>query len=272
MIRFLLFCSLYLFGPTICAQVGLAATPVKFYFETLPGENETQTITISNPTNGTVEVGVSFGDWKYNTSGNNQVAESGTLKTSAVDWIQVLPSSYFVLQPHERKQLEIAIAVPPHANKEIPVHTALVYFTQLNSGSGGVDANGAAIQVTVKMAVKVYHTFFENTVPLIEIVDFSTFENKLEKKALYLTLENQGKIWTDGKVSWELFNKNTGKKIKLEKTDFYTLPDDVHRIEKKLPTGLPMGDYTMTVIVKYDDSDVIKVAELAFSLKQSGTL
>lgn len=266
MIRFFLFSFVCLFGFSGYAQAGLAATPVKFYYTAAPGSSETQFITISNPTDVEVEVGVSFGDWKYNKMGNNQTLESGILQTSAADWIKVLPSSYFVLQPHERKRLEMVLSVPTHVGREVPVHTALVYFSQLNPSDGGVDQNGAAIRVTVKMAVKIYHSLYENSVPAIEITDFNTFENETGKTAVYLTVENQGKIWTDGEVSWELFNQSNGKKTKLDPSGFYTLPGDMRRIERSLPTGLPKGKYTLTAIVKYGDSDVIKVADLGFGL------
>lgn len=265
MIRYFFFCSLLFCCFFGYGQAGLTATPVKFYYTLGPGGNQAQTITVSNPTNVEVEVGVSFSDWKYNELGNNQIIESETLPTSCVDWIKVLPSSYFVLQPHERKKLDIVLTVPKDADRNVPVHTALLYFSQLNPGDGGTDANGAAIKVTVRMGVKIYHSFFESSASAIEIMGFSTFKNKEKETAVYLVLENQGKIWTNGKVIWELFSKETGKKTKLDQTDFYTLPGDVRRIEKTLPGDLEKGQYVLTAIVKYKDSDAIKVAELEFT-------
>lgn len=267
MIRFFLFCFVFFTGFSSYGQAGLAATPVKFYYTIGPGGNETQTVTISNPTNIAIEVGVSFGDWRYTNMGSNETMPAGTLKTSMADWIQVLPSSYFVLQPRERKQLELVVSVPPDANREVPVHTALVYFSQLNPGGGGIDENGAAIKVTVKMAVKVYHRFHEIPSSAIEITNFNTFKMEQGKTALFLQLENQGNSWTKGEIAWELFNKSTGKKIELDQNDFYTLPGDKRRIEKTLPEDLSTGEYTMTVVVRYDHSDKIKVGELSFSLK-----
>lgn len=266
MLRFLLCSSLFFCALVGHAQAGLTATPVKFYYTLGAGGSNIQTITVSNPTDVEVEVGVSFSDWKYNELGNNKIVESGTLPTSCVDWIQVLPSSYFVLQPHERKKLDIMLTVPKDADRNVPVHTALLYFSQLNPSHQGTDANGAAINVTVRMGVKIYHSFYEESTTAMEIMDFSLVDKEAEKPAVVLTLENQGKIWTNGEVSWELFNKNTGKKTKLDKSDFYTLPGDMRKIEKTLSPELKKGEYVLTAIVKYENSDMIKVAELTFSL------
>jgi hypothetical protein len=247
-------------------QVGLTATPVKFHYELAPGENGTQSIIVSNPTDREVEVGVSFSDWNYNEEGNNQFYDSGTLETSCVDWIKILPSSYFVLQPQERKKLEIVLSVPPNVDRKNSVHTAMLYFSQLNPDDSGVNKNGAAIKVTVRLGVKIYHSFY-NAQPEMEITGFDTFDKEDGTKTVYLVIENQGEIWTDGKITWELFNKNTGKKQKLEDSEFYTLPGDQRRVEKLLPPDLEKGEYTLTAIAKYGESDVIKIAALDFPVK-----
>lgn len=263
----LLFCLLGFLPMASFGQAGLSASPIKFHYQLPPGGSETQTITIMNPTNAEVEVGVSFGDWNYGENGENKLYDAGTLETSCANWIKVLPTSYFVLQPHEQKKLDLVLSVPADANTEIPVHTGMVFFTQLNPGDSGREKDGAAIKVAVRMGVKIYHSFFPNTNADVEITDFNTFEVETNEKGVYLVLESQGKIWTNGNVNWELFNKNTGKKEKLEKTKFFTLPGNKRRLEPQLPEDLQKGNYTLTAIVKYEDSDAIKIADLDFSVE-----
>lgn len=266
--RSLLFWIFIFSCSTFYGQAGISATPVKFYYHLAPGAEGTQSLFVSNPTNVEIEVGVSFKDWNYGKKGNNQIFDSGALKTSAANWIKVMPSSYFVLQPGERKKLDLVLNVPQDANHEIPVHTALIFLTQLNPGDGGTDKNGAAIKVSVRMGVKIYHSFTENAQPAIEIIGFDLKETDIETKSVVLTLENQGTIWTDGTVSWELFNSNTGVKTRLKPADFYTLPNDKRWVTIQLPENLKTGSYTLTAVVNYEDSNIIKVAELAFEIKQ----
>lgn len=246
-------------------QVGLTASPIKLYFHLSAGESGTQIITVSNPTNSEVEVGVSFRDWNYNELGNNQISEAGTLKTSCADWIRVLPASYFVLQSNGQKKLKIEFNVPSEANQNIPVQTCLLFLTQLNPTDGGVDKSGAAILVTVRIGVKIYNSFYTKASAGLEIIDFNTFDNKEGKRAIYITLENTGKIWVDGIIQWQLFNKGTGQKMELEKTGFYTLPGDKRRLQIALPADLKKGDYVLTAIVKYNEDGKIKVADLSFT-------
>lgn len=264
--RFVFFCTFLLSCSTFYGQAGISATPVKFYYHLASGAEGTQGLFVSNPTNVEIEVGISFKDWNYGKEGNNQIFESGSLKTSAANWIKVMPSSYFVLQPGERKKLDVILNVPKTGNREIPVHTALMFLTQMNPGDGGTDENGAAIKVSVRMGVKIYHSFTENAQPAIEIIGFDLKEKDPGTKSVVLTLKNTGAIWVDGAVSWELFNSNTGAKTQLKSSDFYTLPNDIRWVNTQLPKNLETGSYTLTAVVNYENSTIIKVAELAFEI------
>lgn len=247
------------------AQAGISVSPGRLYYKLASGASGKQTVNVTNPTEKELEVGVSFSDWEYDPSGSNKIAETKTLATSCTDWIQILPSSYFVVQPGETKQVEVVFNVRANADTKIPVHTGMIFFTQLNPGKAK-DQNGAAIQVTVRMGVKVYHSFVQQSTPLLEIIDFTSSADEANNKIVELKLENPGTTWADGKVKWELFNNSNGKKTTLRDTEFYTLPKDIRVIKQILPNDLSKGNYTLSAIVTYGENDVIKIAELEFSL------
>lgn len=249
----------------IQAQAGISVSPGRLYYKLATGGSGKQSVNITNPTEKELEVGVSFSDWEYEPSGNNKIVEANTIPTSCSDWIQILPSSYFVIQPGETKQVEVIFKVPANADSKIPVHTGMIFFTQLNPGKS-TDQNGAAIQVTVRMGVKVYHSFVQQSNALLEINDFTSYIDETNNKIVELKIENQGTIWADGKIKWELFNTSNGKKTNLKNIEFYTLPKDIRIIKQALPADLPKGDYTLSAIMTYGDNDVIKIAELEFSL------
>lgn len=247
------------------AQAGISVSPGRLYYKAGIGATNSQFISLTNPTDRELEVGVSFSDWEYEPSGNNKIAESGTLKTSCVDWIQVLPASYFLLKPGETKEVEVRMKVPANADTNVPVHTAMIFFTQLNPGKAS-DQNGAAIQVTVRMGVKIYHSFFQKNETKLEFADFTSYSDEQNNKFLELHIENIGNVWTDGKIKWELFNNNTGNKTIIKESDFYTLPKDVRVIKQQLPSTLQKGQYTVSAILTYGENDIIKIAELEFNL------
>lgn len=262
-----LFICLFLLLSTSLAwsQAGISVSPGRLYYKLGLDGSSSQTIKLINPNDTELEIGVSFSDWDYEKSGANHILESNSLVNSCVNWIQVLPSSYFVIQPGETKEIEVFFKVPTDADTSIPVHNAMIFFTQLNPGQAK-DENGAAIQVTVRMGVKIYHSFSQKTEPLIEIADFKNYIDEDKKKFVQLQITNNSKIWADGKVKWELFNNSTGKKSCLNETDFFTLPNDVRELNFQLPKDLEKGKYTINAQLSYGETDVIKVAELEFEI------
>lgn len=246
------------------SQAGISVSPGRLYYKLAAGATGSQSATVTNPTDRDVEIGVSFSDWEYETSGNNTLAPANTLPTSCTNWIQIQPASYFVLKPGESKNVEVIFKVPANADASVPVHTGMIFFTQLNPGNT-VDEKGASIQVTVRMGVKVYHSFVQQETPVLEFTDFTNYTDENQNKVIEVKIGNQGKIWADGKVKWELYNTSTGKKSTLYTSEFYTLPGDVRSLKQSLPTTLEKGNYTISAILNYGE-DVIKIAELEFTL------
>lgn len=264
--------SLFLTSAKGFAQAGITASPARLYFRQMPGLSAMQKINVSNPNNINIEVGISMGDWEYDSKGDNRLLDPGSLKTSCASWIKVLPGSYFTLMPNERKELFVELKVPDTLSSAVPVHTAMLYLTQLNPGNFS-DANGASLRVSVRMGIKVYHSFSKDSERDIEITNFA--DKKLQRKdnaagnalsvsLLEINFENTGKIWVEGKIRWELFNQGTGEKIKLKDDEFLSLPGDKRIIQHTLPANLKSGQYSATAIINYGNKDELKIVELEF--------
>ncbi|WP_374164702.1 hypothetical protein [Arcticibacter sp. MXS-1] len=247
--------------------MGITVSPGRVYYHLPPGSSTSERIVVSNPTDGELEIGVSISDWCYDSVGNNIGYEARTLKTSCADWVQVMPGSYFTLRPREQKTLDLLMQVPAAADTTVPVHTALLYVTQLNHGTATTNT-GAAIRVTVRMGVKLYHSFRMTDEKDVEIKDFADREERtpahLCKRYLDLQFNNTGKSWIEGTIKWELFNEQSGQKTKLDPTDFYSLPGDSRLVRKELPGDLKKGKYNATAIINYGNKDELKIAELEF--------
>ena len=262
------FC-LAMFGlnQNLMAQAGMTVSPGKLYFKLVAGASGTQKIVVSNPNNKDLEVGISMNDWEYDSLGNNQTYDAGTLKTSAAEWIKVMPGSYFTLRPGEKRTLDVVFSVPSDADTEIPVHTAMMFLTQLNPGDGRA-ADGTSIKVSVRMGIKVYHSFSQSDIRDIEVLNFTDVLPEKGDEAssgfLELKLSNTGKQWLEGKVKWEILNTQTGEKKKLSEQEIYSLPGDQRIVRQLLPPNLAKGIYTATAVINYGDKDELKLVELEF--------
>jgi P pilus assembly chaperone PapD len=259
---------LFLTPLEIHAQVGMTVSPGKLYYKIAPGGSATQKIVVSNPNNSELEVGVSMNDWDYDTLGNNQTYNAGTLDNSSSAWIQVMPGSYFTLQPNEKRELDIMLVVPNDADTSIPVHTSMLFLTQLNPGDARA-SNGASIKVSVRMGVKIYHAFTQVEERNIEVVNFTDIlpaENDPSGSSgfLELNLHNTGKLWLEGTIKWELLNTQNGVKTKLKDQEIFSLPGDKRIVRQELPANIAAGKYTATAIINYGNKDELRLVELEF--------
>lgn len=254
-------------SPNLMAQAGITVSPGKLYYKLEAGGNFTQKVVVSNPTTRDLEIGLSLSDWEYDTLGNNQTFDAGTLKNSASDWVRVMPGSYFMLGPGEKRELDVIMNVPVNASNEIPVRTAMLFLTQLNPGEGRA-ADGTSIKVSVRMGIKIYHSFNQAEKRNIEIVNFTdVLPNNDDKNSagyLELKLSNIGNHWLDGKIKWELLNTQTGEKKRLNDQEFFSLPGDQRLLRQNLPSNMAKGNYIATSIINYGDKDELKLVELEF--------
>lgn len=252
----------------LMAQAGMSVSPGKLYYKLGPGASGIQKIVVTNPNNKELEIGVSMNDWDYDTLGNNRTYDAGTLKNSGSAWLQVMPGSYFTLQPNEKRELDIVFTVPGDANTSIPVHTAMLFLTQLNPGDAKAK-DGSSIKVSVRLGVKIYHSFSQVEERDMEVINFTAILPAKEDKStggfLELNLENTGKTWLEGKVKWELLNTQTGIKTKLDDQDIFSLPGDKRIIRQSLPLTIAKGKYTATAEINYGNKDELKRVEVEFA-------
>ncbi len=244
------------------AQVGISVSPPRVYFELNPGVSGTQKVQVTNvSTKNTLDLAITLGDWEYDEKGENIMVDPGKLSTSCASWLSVAQGNYFSLKPGESKEISVTLTVPRSLEAKIPVHTALLYVTQMNP-SDELNNQGANIKVNVRSAVKIYHRPQRAKNQKIDIENLTY--NK-EAKTVDLVFNNLGNSWTDGSIYLELLNSQTGKQVKMKPSVFYTLPGNKRTVHLDLPSDLAKGRYTATVLIDYDDQNNIEAAELNFT-------
>lgn len=252
------------------AQAGLTTTPPRIYFHLDPGGSASHQIRVGNPGNKALQVAVSLGDWNYDSLGNNKLYNAGTLPISCARWLQILPGTFFTVEPNQFVNVNLNVQVPDSVHKTPGVRTAMVYFTQLNPIGMGRTSAGAVIREVVRMGIKVYVSLepSDNRNVDIENLQLLRKTDTLHQQHLTLLLgfENSGNVWLAGKISWELLNLDSGKKTRVPSQDFFSLPGDHRIVLQPLPEKLPLGPYTATAIINYGNQNELKVAELNFKL------
>ncbi|MBW8522896.1 molecular chaperone [Chryseobacterium chendengshani] len=247
----------------ISAQTGISVSPPRVYFDSGSGSSSTQKITVTNvSTKNSLDLAVSLGDWQYDQYGENMMHAANTLKNSCASWISVKKSdNYFTLAPGERKELDVTITVPAIAKDTLSSHTALLYISQMNPVDD-VDSKGANIKVSIRSGIKIFHKSAEAVTKKVEIKDLK-FDKA--KSNLALQFENQSSIWVDGKISTEIINTSTGKKVPVDDIVFYTLPGDLRKITIPMGSVLEKGSYNASVMIDYGDPSSLEIGELNFN-------
>jgi hypothetical protein len=247
----------------------MTAYPVRNYLRIPKGTTGTQRITVANPNNTPLDIGISINDWQADSAGITQVVSAGTLKTSMADWLQLQPGTFITLQPKETRDITVVVTPPANADTSVPVHTTLLFLTQLNPPEAN-NTGGAALRIAIRLGIKLYHSFVSNDEKGLEINELKDIkiakDSTTTVPGLELQIANTGKIWMDATTKWELVHSGTGKKTVIAGDEFTTLPGDVRVIRQELPATLPKGRYTATVMINYGKKDELKVAELEFAL------
>jgi len=190
----------------------------------------------------------------------NMMSAANSLKVSCAGWISVKKEdNYFSLGPGERKDIDVTITVPNKLSDTLEAHSAVLYVSQMNPVDD-VDSKGAKIKVSIRSGIKIFHKFPSAKAKKIEIQNL-TFDKS--KKQLNLFFENEGNVWTDGKVYTDFVNVENGKKVSIDAIVFYTMPGNKREINISLPEDLPKGKYTASVMIDYGDNN-LELGELNF--------
>ena len=262
-LNILLFIGIFFIEPQlILSQVGISVSPPRVYYSLNPGEIGSQKILVYNISkNNTLNLSLTFGDWKYDDAGNNLMFQPDSLPNSCASWLGVTEGTYFSLEPGEKKEIELTMAVPPQPKSNENVQTAMLYVTQMNP-IDGLDEKGAAIKINVRSGIKIYR---KGKAPEIKKIEIEKFSFDKEKNILTLVFNNKSNIWVNGIVKTSLFNQTNGKESNIEPMEFYTLPDNHRIMDIPIKRKLDKGHYIVTVMMDYGDENNIEAAELEFN-------
>lgn len=249
---------------SVSAQSGIAAAPMQLTFDAGPGATQTQKITLSNPSAGTITMAAGLSDWYRDSTGSIIYAPASSLPASCSGWLEIFPASQFVLEPGELKEVTVVINMPVNAPKEST--NSMLTFTQLNKQKA-ISQQGIVINLAVRLGVQIYNVppgVHKKEIDIDQFTDTLFREANTVEKQLYLKLRNSGEISTQGKASIELTHMGTGAKTALPAVPFYTLPGAIRQIRIQLSKDLPPGKYSAVALIDYGEDQELRIGELEF--------
>lgn len=252
------------FNP-LSAQTSLTVGPPRVYFIGGPGESMVQLVDVTNPSKDySLELAVSYEDWSYSPTGDNQLYPAGKLSNSCAEWLTI-SEPFFALAPGESKQLQLNIKVPDTLSAKSPsVHTTMLFVTQMNPRASA-QQEGANIRLAVRSGIKIYHRQSQAAKQDIEINNLVYHKNDSTGAFLELEYLVDSNTWTEGNIRIEYLNQETGKLTKTSDVSFYALPGDIRKHYTLIPNDLSKGRYVATVMLMYGEQPDIKIGEIAFN-------
>lgn len=266
----ILFVLIGLFVQEAVAQTGLTVGPPRVFFVAASGQGQTQYLEVHNPSKDyTLELAVSLEDWVYSEHGDNILSPAGTLPTSMADWVSV-SETLFALAPGETKRLQVNLQVPTDVSylDSIPVHTAMLFVTQLNPRAGA-ERDGANIRLAMRTGVKLYHRFTGNVKEDLEITNLRYLSSDTTGQLLELSYDVTGNVWLQGQIRTEFLNQEDGTRIVEDNLAFYAMPADRRKQYIALPEDLPSGSYTVSVFMFFGENNQVKAAEMDFDYEKA---
>jgi hypothetical protein len=245
---FVLLCATLLLTP-IMAQANLGARPA-YLFVNLEKQNPSGTFTISN---------LSDEEQTYRARAIHfEIQENGSIfpvapdEYSLADWIKFNPKE-FTLPPKSSRAVRFTIVRNIQKLKAREYWGAIEFTPLTGSNFSKEDGNGHTMEFKVITAL---------LIPIYgEMPDISyngqikniTADQSKGRLRLSAMIKNSGEGGLRANGSWQIFEKGTGALVKqIPTSSFLVLPQQKRNLETYIDELLPIGNYTVTLLLKYE--------------------
>jgi hypothetical protein len=259
------FLSFFFFSVAINAQ-GLSVDNGRLFFKGAPGEQQSQELTISNPTDKKVIVQIAYQDWVRDEYGTKNYAEAGSMKKSCAPWTSVKENT-IELAPMSEKIIQVEMTPPAGLTAKDGVHNSMLFLKQIKDPYERVAADGklkSSISATFQIGVHLYYIHPSLSQQELSIQGFQFEESNSESGPVFLIkLENIGETLVDSSIKLELTDKSSGKEYRPLDAQPLTaafMPADVRYVSIDLPQDIPAGKYSALAIVDTGAANDLQMA------------
>ncbi len=232
----------------------------KIKVELSAGQNYSDSIILTNPSQDAAEVKVYLEDFAYIVpfDGEKSFYAPGTTDFSLADWIKFSPQE-FTIKPYARQRISLSIRPDVEFSS---VHCGVLFF---ETSIGTTYEEGEAINVLGRIGSLIFvepkdkskqASFTDIEGGLYNLGgNFKNSGNSfLHVQSVFYVMDKEGMIYDRGQLQ-----------------ELYLLPGDAANMTIDLAKNLSAGTYTTVVTFDMEDDDAL-IKEIDFSLDSSGTV
>ncbi len=248
-------------------QAGFSVTPLLLGFQTPPGREATEIVTVSNTGDKPLTIELYMKDFRMAELGQESEVAPGTEPRSCAGWLQTAPTGAITIEPGAQQQIRVTMK-PPEAISGL--YYTKLFITETSKPQASTEARGD-IRMTVfvkqRWEVRIHEEVPETATKKGQMTEMG-IEKQQEGYRILVGLKNGGNalMRCEGKVEIRNTSGETVSTLPLSGEGiFHVYPESTRKVQAVVKTPLPEGDYVALAIVDYGDKQLI-AGEMPFTV------
>ena len=250
--------------PSLAQNINVTPAQLNFFLE--GGESTTTELVLKNTGNVVETFNLSIGDWKMKPNGDAETLPPNSTKNSCSEWFS-LSESLVKLAPNQSKKVKVTIKVP---NGKVGTNWSMIYVGRSEEQvklSGADKALQLGAEVTTQVGIPVFQSTRTGGNYKAKVLSLKEIAKKKANRQFRAELSNQGNTVFEGKVFVTFSNIKTGQEIENPVHKLTVLPNSSRFFDFIIPSTLPKGDYTMAVVLDYNEDAELEGKQAQLSIK-----
>jgi len=248
---------------------GVTVSPSNIKFHVDLGKTERKTIKISNFTGKRQKFKINYNDFDINDAGKSTFLESGKSEYSLSKYINISPT-FVEIEAGSSADVILTLDIPSDPEARKAAWGVLLIEQQeekkvLDPGNASGKTVAFGITPTYAFGVWLYQNPPHVDNMKVDITEFN-YERQLEKKLLFLNVENTGDGISFCNAYVELTNTDNGDQNILGGKRYTILPGYKRSFIFELADDLPKGNYSAVGVIDYNSVEELVAAELEFTV------
>jgi len=258
---------LFFFTAVSVSAQKIGIQPSILEFHVMPGVTETQVIHISNMSDHKISFEAYLADWLRDSTGAHHYYRPDTLQRSCASWVKL--SKYFIeIAPGKSEDLLVRLQGPADTGGFAQMKWAMLFLqsaAEQDSAAQNSKQFNTKIKELLRVGIHIYQT--PPTVTRMSAKAVSLQPVPDQKNAYDFYMQNTGQTMLQCKVHLELTNVETGKEIKLDRTEFPVFPEGKRVVRLTISDTVPKGKYSALAILDIGEDSALEAIERTIEIK-----
>ncbi|MGM0497784.1 MAG: hypothetical protein ACQESJ_07685 [Bacteroidota bacterium] len=245
----------------------IEVAPIRVNFTANPQESETKAITVKNHGNSKESVVLKFRDYITYKDGSKKTLPAESSDNSIAKWITMNPS-YLEINPNESQTVQLNFQAPD--DDYTSKWGILSVSTAKEQTSFSADKETTA-GISLYGRIDVYLTYTPQSeqgankrVKISNLKETTTEEDSVRTFSVHI--DNLGNTIVPCKVYLLASNMNTLEEKRLATQEIQAYPQTSRTLELELPDTLKSGEYSLSAILDYGNSDALEGTQISIEV------